>query len=394
MTGIRLSTIEVQDILVRAERFTITMSRIAAPKCQQEGCQNPTWYGFCHHHQSQSGSNAAPSVGVSPQTPSLSFLHYSNVSDLWSDMLGAFPDAGEVVHPRTIRQEAFDTLSAAVDAEAYRRFPALNVADYGQREALVAEMRERLVDDLLPEASTVTGEEARELSYSSADQYGRSAEDSRYLASYALNAEWECARILGEQVDPSFEQFVQRSVPEMRDAIDLSFRRNLASFDEIIRQTTGNKPLNPNPVAPHLAVAEEVVPPENDVIQGEVTHQSDDVAGDVADWFEQQRRSQSMVQQPAANETGVYSHADYYPPQPQHDPGQQQEPAPSVVGSIVNQGINMLKYYIDDPDGKRIAAKKRREDLERERLAKYDEDLDRKLKESLLRQRERRARGW
>lgn len=371
------------------------MSRIAAPKCQQEGCQNPTWYGYCHHHQSQTGSaGSSPSVGTTPQNPSLSFLHYSNVADLWSDVLGAFPDAGEVVHPRTIRQEAIDTLSAAVDSEVYRRFPSLNVADYGQREELVAELRERLVDDLLPEASTVTGEEARELSYSSADQYGRSAEDSRYLASFALNAEWECARIRGEQTEASFEQFVQRSVPEMRDAIDLSFRRNLSSFDEIIRQTTGSEPLNPYPVAPHLAVVPEVVAPEDDLIQGEVTDRSDDVATEVADWFSEQRRAQSLAEQPASPESGPRSLADFYPPQPQHHPGQQPEPEQSVVGSVMKQGMNMLKYIIEDPDGKRLAAKKRREDQEKERLKKYDEDLDRKLKESLLAQRQRRARGW
>jgi hypothetical protein len=339
-----------------------------------------------------------------PPSASLKFMHYSSVSDLWADLLGAFPDAGDVVQPKTIRQEALDTLSAAVDNEAYRRFPAIDVADYDEREALVAQMREQLVHDLLPEPSHVTGTEARELSYSSADQYGRSAEDSRYLASFALNAEWECQRIIGNRDDISFEQFVQDVAPDMREAIDMSFRRNLGDFTDIIRQVTQRDPLNPNPVAPHLVIAPlRTASPDYDVIAGEVVGEPVD---EITDWFNTNR------QHLAENPPNV-------PPQPnhqpavQHDQGYQQYPAPqqqypvqqhqnqqqnsqpeSVFGQLLRKGVDAAKVYIEDPDGKRMAARQAREEAARIREAREDARVQRELNKELLIQRRKRNRGW
>ena len=385
------------------------MSPVAAPKCQHEGCQNPTWYGLCHHHQSGSSSQQgeSPLASTSPPVPSLKFLHYANVSDLWSDLLGAFPDAGDVVQPKTIRQEALDTLSAAVDNEAYRRFPAIDVADYNEREALVAQMREQLVKDLLPEPSHVTGSEARELSYSSADQYGRSAEDSRYLASFALNAEWECHRIMGSRQDTSFEQFVQDAVPDMQDAIDMSFRRNLAGFTDIIRQVTHRDPLNSNPIAPHLAIIPMQAPsaPENDIVPGEVVGEPVD---EITDWFNNNRKY--ITEQPAIPvpplpnyQPAVHPDQGYqqYPPAVPQQQGYQNNASAqqeSVLGQLFRKGVEKAKDYIEDPDGiheaKRIAARKVREEAERRKQAAYDAKLDRELKEQLLIQRRRRNRGW
>jgi hypothetical protein len=311
---------------------------------------------------------------------------------LWADLLGAFPDAGDVVQPKTIRQEALDTLSTAVDAEAYRRFPSLDVSDYNERETLIAQMREELVTDLLPEASHVTGAEAKELSYSSADQYGRSAEDSRYLASFALNAEWECHRMMGQQSDISFEQFVQNGIPEMREAIDMSFRRNLSEFSEIIRQTSGRDPLNQNPAAPGLAIAAVHVHPEDDVVVGHVVEPPVD---EIADWFERNRK---YVNEPAQQQL---------PPQPNHQPNsyyqdqqaQQYQPQDeSIMGGLFRKGVEKLKDYVEDPEGihaaKRIAARDQREQAAKIRQKKYDENLDRRLKEELLKQRQHRNRRW
>ena len=376
------------------------MAPVAAPKCQYEGCQNPTWHIYCHHHQggaSGKASTAAATIG-SPATPTLNFLHYANVSDLWSDLLGAFPDAGDVVQPKTIRQEALDTLSTAVDAEAYRRFPSLDVPDYNEREALIAQMREQLVIDLLPEASHVTGSEARELSYSSADQYGRSAEDSRYLASFALNSEWECHRIMGQNVDASFEQFVQNGLPEMREAIDMSFRRNLSEFADIIRQTSGREPLNGNPVAPHLAIAPVYVKPENDVVTGQVVGSPVD---DIAQWFNENRQyidnpsqSSSVPPQPAQPPSNYYG--QQIPNQQQYHQNQQQEE--TVMGGLWKMAKEKVKDYIEDPDGvheaNRLAARDRREQEARAAQKAKDEKLDRELKEQLLIQRKRRNRRW
>jgi hypothetical protein len=308
------------------------------------------------------------------------------------------------VQPKTIRQEALDTLSAAVDNEAYRRFPAIDVADYDEREALVAQMREQLVHDLLPEPSHVTGTEARELSYSSADQYGRSAEDSRYLASFALNAEWECQRIIGNRDDISFEQFVQDVAPDMREAIDMSFRRNLGDFTDIIRQVTQRDPLNPNPVAPHLVIAPlRTASPDYDVIAGEVVGEPVD---EITDWFNTNR------QHLAENPPNV-------PPQPnhqpavQHDQGYQQYPAPqqqypvqqhqnqqqnsqpeSVFGQLLRKGVDAAKVYIEDPDGKRMAARQAREEAARLREEREDARVQRELAKELLIQRKKRNRGW
>jgi hypothetical protein len=338
-----------------------------------------------------------------PPSASLKFMHYSTVSDLWSDLLGAFPDAGDVVQPKTIRQEALDTLSAAVDNEAYRRFPEIDVADYDEREALVAQMREQIVHDLLPEPSHVTGTEARELSYSSVDQYGRSAEDSRYLASFALNAEWECQRIIGSRDDISFEQFVQDVAPDMREAIDMSFRRNLGDFTDIIRQVTQRDPLNPNPVAPHLVIAPlKASSPDYDVISGEVVGEPVD---EITDWFNTNRQY-------------IAENAPSVPPQPvhqpavQHDQGYQQYPAPqqypvqqhqnqqqnsqpeSVFGQLLRKGVDAAKVYIEDPDGKRMAARQAREEAARIREAREDARVQRELNKELLIQRKKRNRGW
>lgn len=375
------------------------MAPVAAPKCQSEGCNNPTWHIYCHHHQGGAAgapSTAAATIGSPVAPSSLNFMHYTNVSDLWTDLLGAFPDAGDVVQPKTIRQEALDTLSTAVDAEAYRRFPAIDVADYNERESLIAQMREQLVTDLLPEASHVTGWEARELSYSSADQYGRSAEDSRYLASFALNAEWECHRIMGQQSDISFEQFVQNGVPEMREAIDMSFRRNLNEFAEIIRQTSGREPLNGNPAAPHLAIAPVHVRPENDVVQGHVVGQPVD---EIADWFERNRQYITEPEQQHQQQQ--------VPPYPQHQPSNyyglsqqapQQAQEESIMGGLFRKGIEKLKDYVEDPDGiheaKRLNARNQRIEAARIRQKQEDEELDRKLKKELLKQRQRRNRSW
>lgn len=373
------------------------MAPITAPKCQQEGCNNPTWYGLCHHHQSGAPSGVPASNGTSigsPASPSVNFIHYANVSDLWSDLLGAFPDAGDVVQPKTIRQEALDTLSSAVDNEAYRRFPSLDVADYNEREELVAQMREKMVDDLLPEVSHVTGSEARELSYSSADQYGRSAEDSRYLASYALNVEWECHRIMGGADNVSYEQFVKNAVPDMRDAIDMAFRRNLGEFNEIIRQVSHREPLNSQPIAPHLAVEPIIhTRPEDDLVQGQVIH--DPVDSEIADWFVQNRKY--------LDATGPE-----VPAQPNHQPVVQyeqrmteQERPESLFGQLLRKGVEKAKDYIEDPDGiheaNRIKARDERERAARQRQIEEDERIERELKRELLIQRKnrnRKSRGW
>ena len=395
----------------------LSMGRIAAPKCQHEGCQNPTWYGLCHHHQSGTNGSASPSVlpGTAPTAASTNFLHYASVSDLWSDLSGAFPDVGEVVKPATIRQETLDTLSAAVDNEAYRRFPALDVADYNERERLVGELREQLVNDLLPEASTVTGSEARELSFSSSDQYGRSAEDSRYLASFALNAEWECQRIMGEQTDPSFEHFVEDAVPAMRDAIDLSFRRNLGEFSDIIQQVTGRNPQNPDPIAPHLVVAPSA-PAEDSgefivgqVVEGDTSDATAGWSGGYSKPVGQQGQPQGQLFPPQP----VQPPQSYqpYPPQqaPQQGyqpyPNQQQQPEygyqPEPVGDLMRRGLGKLKEYIEDPDGvhtaRRLTARAQREEQRAIRQKAEDEKLERDLKRALLEQRQnrnRRNRGW
>lgn len=376
------------------------MSPVAAPKCQHEGCQNPTWYGLCHHHQSGSSAASAPSVISAPPSTSLKFMHYSNVSDLWSDLIGAFPDAGEVVQPKTIRQEALDTLSAAVDNEVYRRFPDIDVADYDERESLVNQMREQLIHELLPEPSHVTGSEARELSYSSVDQYGRSAEDSRYLASFALNAEWECQRIIGNRADISFEQFVQDVAPDMREAIDMSFRRNLGSFTDIIRQVSHRDPLNPDPIAPHLVIQPmQARPQDYDVIAGEVVGEPVD---EITDWFNTNRQyiaehgpADGSTPPPPARQPSISQDQGYqqYPTQ-QYNPQQGNQPEESVFGQLLRKGVEAAKVYIEDPDGKRLAARQERERKQAERQAREDAQLKRDLDKELLISRKKRNRGW
>lgn len=341
----------------------------------------------------------------------MQFLHYSNVSDLWADLIGAFPDAGDVVQPKTIRQEAIDTLSAAVDSEAYRRFPQLDVENYEQREALVAQMREQIVTDLLPEVSHVTGTEARELSYSSVDQYGRSAEDSRYLASYALNAEWECRRILGAQEETSFDQFVQNAAPDMRDAIDMAFRRNLGAFNEIVRQVSYRDPLNTEPIAPNLVIT----PVQNQtdyVIPGEVVGEVND---EIADWFTRNRQYIANNPDPvtAPPAPGYQPTVQYgqnglpdqgyqqYPPQHQQGQqwqGQQQPQEESFFNQMVRKGIGKAKDYLEDPDGvheaRRRANRLQREQEATQRQLQADANLRRELDKELLISRRKRNRRW
>lgn len=387
------------------------MNRIPAPKCLHEGCQRTTHRIYCFDHQqpsTEASSAVAPAaLKDQPQSPTPNFARYSNAPDLWADLLGAFPDIGDVVHPHTIRQEAIGTLRAAVDAEAYRRFPSLNVSDAGEREALVEELRERVISDLMPGLSNVSGAEARELSHSSSDIYGRSAEDSRYLASYALNAEWECGRILNGSVlgeGGSLEQFVSTVAPQMRDTIDIAFRRNLGDFANIIAETTGSQPLNGDPIAPHLAI---VLPPQSPPSTPAPTPEQSaeeaayaEQAEYVANWFDNNRVSpeppQPQQQQPRAQSEFQY------PEQGQGQYPQQQQGQPATpIFSILRKGMKALDSFIMDEDGSReatrILARKQREDAEREARKNRAAEVDLMLKEELLKQRQirnKKASGW
>jgi hypothetical protein len=389
------------------------MNRIPAPKCLHEGCQRTTHRIYCFDHQQTQNpdvSAVAPSpLKDHPQTPTPNFARYTSAPDLWADLLGAFPDIGDVVHPHTIRQEALGTLRAAVDAEAYRRFPALNVSDAAERESLIEQERARVINDLMPGVSNVTGTEARELSHSSSDIFGRSAEDSRYLASYAINAEWECGRILNGSVlgeGGSLEQFVNTVSPQMRDTIDIAFRRNLGDFANIIEETTGRPPLNSDPIGPHLAIA---LPPQMPPSVAATSPQqlADEAAyaeqaAYVANWFDNNRVPTEPSQQQQQHQQPKAQSEFQYPENGQQAQYQQQaQPEPVPIFSILRRGMKALDSFIMDEDGSRentrILARKQREEAERTARLNRAAEVDLRLKEELLKQREirnKKASGW
>lgn len=363
------------------------MSGIPAPNCQHEGCGNKTWYGYCHQHRLSGAVQAPPPVAAAhaSRPAAVAPPMYASPEALWADMLTVFPDAGDAVDAATIRQEALDTMAAAVDSEACRRFRELDVEDPYRRNELIDQMRTTLVAELTPEASRVTAEEARELAASSADHFGRSAEDSRYLAAYALGAEWEFQRQSGTVV-ASYEQFVADAAPQMQAAIDTSFRRNLSELDQIIAQTTGRPPLCAAPLPPGLALPFEPVPdpdPEPEY--------SPEVQAEIAQWFvdnqhAQQQGYQSYPQQPAAPGHGQ--------PAP--------EAKPSGLRQLWEIGKAAAIDYITDPNGEwearraakaldeaeaqRIAARREREEL--------DLALDRELLKDRIHRNNRRSSWW
>jgi hypothetical protein len=167
---------------------------------------------------------------------------------------------------------------------------------------------------------------------------------------------------------------------------------------------TQRDPLNPNPVAPHLVIAPlKVANPDYDVVSGEVVGEPVD---EITDWFNTNR--QHLAENPPSA----------MPPQPNHQPavhydqGYQQYPAPqqqaypnqqqpqqnsqpeSVFGQLLRKGVDAAKLYIEDPDGKRMAARQAREEAARLREEREDARVQRELAKELLIQRKKRNRGW
>lgn len=227
-----------------------------APRCRAEGvnCGNRTWHpsGLCHLHVNmEMGSrSSAPFPGGDAPRPS-SYGYGASPHDpsgVMESARGAFPDMIGEVHPRSMREQVVNTLQSAVSIEAYRQFPkTVDVVD-STRDEMIKVYYSELVQSLVPSPVTISDRDARMVSHSSEDSYGRGLDESRALASYGLRKEWELARSLGFDNDENrvpysddFSQYCANNQRYFSRVVSDEFMRQMNHYHDIVSDVMGRR---------------------------------------------------------------------------------------------------------------------------------------------------------